>query len=195
MKKTLIIGIILLVITLGLIIYNEFIKPVPNIYTITNSGSKVDNAKVYLNATFVAGTITSNDNYSYYVMFGDGVQYIVYMDDVRASKINRYLLDNPESSYKIEGTTKLIPNAMVENGKTFVKEWLDKNHAHEEEPKDHTHDISTDDFYHYFGYVYLDTTNNFSIINVFIYITGIIGLLFVLYFVNNKYNFIGGYDE
>ena len=190
MKKIKIIGIILLVISLGLVIYKEFINPPVNIYTITNSGEKKKDIKVYLDATFVAGTIEGNDNDSFYVMFGDGVQYIVHINNKKASKINRYLLDNPESSYKIKGTTKLIPETMVEKGKKFVKEWLDNNHNHEGVVENHTHDITTDDFYHYFGYVYLEETS-FDIINLIIYITGILGLVIVLYSINVKYHFIG----
>lgn len=191
MKKIKIIGVILLIISIGLVIYKEFINPPVNIYTITNSGSEKEDAKVYLNATFVAGTITGNDNDSYYVMFGDGVQYIVHINNAKANKINRYLLDNPDSSYKIRGITKLIPKDMVENGRKFVKEWLDNNHNHSgEEDKNHTHDITEDDFYHYFGYVYLEEAN-FDIIKLIIYITGITGLLIVLYAINTKYHFIG----
>ena len=190
MKKIKIIGIILLVISLGLIIYKEFINPPVNIHTITNSGEKKENTKVYLDATFVAGTITGNNKESYYVMFGDGVQYIVHINNNKANKINRYLLDNPDSSYKIKGITKLIPKDMVENGRKFVKEWLDNNHNHSGVEENHTHNITEDDFYHYFGYVYLEETN-FDIINLIIYITGITGLLIVLYAINVKYHFIG----
>ena len=117
MKKSLIIGIILVVISFGLVIYNEFIDTPINIHELTNTGSKKENTKVYLDATFVAGTITGNNKKSYYVMFGDGVQYIVYIDNKEANKINKYLLDNPDNSYRIEGVTKLIPSDMEENGK------------------------------------------------------------------------------
>ena len=186
MKKSLIIGIVLIIICLGLTIYNEFINRPVNLYTITNSGKKLENKKVYLDITFVAGTITDH----YYVMFGDGVQYIVYIDNREANKINRYLLDNPESSYKIYGITKLIPNSIEENGKKFVKEWLDNNHNHSGEIEEHDHNITTDEFYHYFGYVYLDTKNNFEIIKLINYLTGIVGILIVFYSINTKYHLI-----
>lgn len=188
MKKYLIIGIILLIISLGLVIYREFINGPINIYNITNNGLKKDNTKVYLDATFVAGSITGNDDTSYHVMFGDGVQYIVYMNNQKADEIARYLLDNPEKSYHIEGVTKLIPSEIEENGLKFVKEWLDNNHSHVEE--NHSHNVTIDDFYHYFGYVYLDSTRDFDIIRIVIYLTGIMGILFVMYFVNTKYRFI-----
>ena len=190
MKKTLIIGIILLIISMGLFIYNEFIDNRINIYEITNSGTKKEGSKVYLDATFVAGTITNDKDNGYYVIFGDGVQYIVYMKHTEANKLNRYLLDNPDDSKRVVGVTKLINEDMEENGKKFVKEWLDNNHTHEVVEENHTHDITTDDFYHYFGYVYVDTTE-FNIIKLIIYITGITSILFIFYSVNTKYHFIG----
>ena len=185
MKKSLFIGIILLLCCLGLTIYHEFNKI--NIYEITNKGLKEENTKVYLESTFVAGTIIGNNDKSYYVMFGDGVQYIVYIDNKEANRINRYLLDNPESSYKIDGITKLIPTELEENGKKFVKEWLDNNHTHEQEEENHTHDITTEDFYHYFGYVYLEVNNN-PLIKIIIGITGIIGALLVVNYYVKKDN-------
>ena len=189
MKKSLVFGIILLVICFSLTIYyeikeNSFI----NIYEITSRGLKDENKDVYLEATFVAGTITSNSDNGFYVIFGDGVQYIVYMENSKANKINKYLLDNLNSSYKIEGITKLIPKTLEENGKKFVKEWLDNTHNHGEEEESHTHVITTEDFYHYFGYVYLDSTiNNNLLLKVFIYITGIVGVLLIGYFIIKKY--------
>ena len=183
MKKNLVLGIVLVLITIGLVIYNNYNKI--NIHEITNSGKKEVNKRVYLDATFVAGSITDN----YYVMFGDGVQYIVKIDDIKASKINRYLLDHENDSYHLEGITKLIPKDMEENGKKFVKEWLDHAHNHEK-VEEHDHNITTDDFYHYFGYVYLDT-NTFDYIKLIYYITGIIGVLFIVNAFNTKYHFIG----
>ena len=188
MKKSLIIGIILVVISLGLVIYNEFINAPINIHELTNTGSKKENTKVYLDATFVAGTITGNDEKSYYVMFGDGVQYIVYIDNKEANKINKYLLDNPNDSYRINGVTKLIPSDMEENGKKFVKEWLDYSHNHEGVEETHSHDITTDDFYQYFGYVYLDNSRSINIIKVVIYVTGIVGIIFIINYLNSKYH-------
>ena len=190
MKKALIIGIVLISATIGLTIYSEFINKNVNIHDITNKGLKKENEKVYLDATFIAGTITNDDKNSFYVIFGDGVQYIVYMNNNEASKINKYLLDNPDGSYKIEGITKLIPTSMEENGKKFVKEWLDNNHTHGEENETHSHDITTDEFYHYFGYVYLDSTSHFDLIKILIYVTGTVGLLFIISFINTKYHFI-----
>ncbi len=191
MKKSIIFGIILVIISLGLTIYNEFINTPVNMFSLTNSASKEENKKLYIEATFVAGTITGNNDKAYYVMFGDGVQYIVYCDNKLANKMNRYLLDNPDDSYYIEGVSKLIPESMIENGKKFVKEWLDNNHNHGEEVEEnHTHDITTDDFYHYFGYVYLDSTSMVNLIKITIYLTGIFGVLLIIHFVNTKYHFI-----
>lgn len=192
MKKYLIVGLVLITICLGLTIYHEFIDAPININDITNTGSKSENRRVYLNATFVAGKIVGENNTGFYVMFGDGVQYIVNISHQKANEINKYLLDNPEDSYRIEGVTKLIADGIIDDGKAFVKTWLDTNHNHhdEEVPEDHTHDITTDDFYHYFGYVYLDTTHNSYLIEIIIYITGIVGTIFILSYVNTKYHLL-----
>lgn len=191
MKKYLIVGIMLVAICLGLFVYNEFIDKPVNINTITNTGSKKENAKVYLDATFVAGKIVGEIDTGFYVMFGDGVQYIVNINHDKASEINRYLLDNPEESYRIYGYTRLITSGIVEDGKLFVNNWLDQNHSHEgSEEKGHVHDITTDDFYHYFGYVYLDNVNSFSLVKIIIYLSGIIGVLFILNYVNTRYHFL-----
>ncbi len=185
MKTKLIMGIILLLSCITLIIYFEVSRV--NIYEITNSGQKKADKRVYLDATYIAGTITDN----YYVMFGDGVQYIVYISDEDAIKINRYLLDNPESSYRIEGVTKLIPTSLEENGIKFVIGWLNHSHNHGEE-ESHVHDdITVDDFYHYFGYVYLDNTSNDNLVlEIIMYVFGITGLLLIINFLNTKYHFI-----
>ena len=184
MKKSLIIGIVLIVICVGLTIYSEFIYPRVNINTIINKGLKEENTKVYLDATFIAGLITY-DNKDFYVIFGDGVQYLVLIDEKEALKINNYLMDNTEESYRITGRTKLIPEGILDNGKKFVNNWLDNNHSHEE----HKHNISNEEFYKYFGYVYLDT-DNFELIKIFIYITGIIGIIFIISYINTKYHII-----
>lgn len=189
MKKCLVTGIILIIISLGLFIYKEFINRPVNLYNITNTKKKEEGTKASFNATFVAGSITNDSDNGYYVMFSDGVQYIVYISNKEAARINRYLLDHEEDSYYIEGITKLIPSSMEENGKKFVKEWLDHAHNHEE-VEEHDHNISTEEFYQYFGYVYLDT-NTFDYIKLIIYITGITGLLIVIYSLNTKYHLIG----
>lgn len=195
MKKNLIIGFLLLFICLGLVIYNEIKvnkinNSLVNIYGITNKGKKDEDVLVYLDTTFIAGNIMDE----YYVFFGDGVQYIVKIDNNIASRINKYLMDNPEDSYLIIGKTKLIPNTLEEPGKAFVKKWLDTNHAHhDEEDENHTHEITTEEFYQYFGHVYLDYSSdvyNNILVKVFIYITGIIGGLFVLKVIIKKYNFL-----
>lgn len=190
MKKSLIIGIILLIICLGLTVFYEIRKNnFININEITNKGLKTEEKEVFLDATYVAGSITNDSDNGYYVMFGDGVQYIVYINKDKANKIAAYLLDNPEDDYHIEGVTKPIPSDMEENGKKFVKEWLDHNHNHEGEEVDHDHNITTDEFYKYFGYVYMDTTiNNYLLVKIFIYITGIIGLLLITSFVLKKFD-------
>ena len=186
MKKGLIIGIILIIISLGLVIYREFSKV--NLHELTFT--KEENKRVFFDATFVAGSITNDSDNGYYVMFSDGVQYIVYISNKDAARINRYLLDHEEESYYIEGITKLIPSDMEENGKKFVKEWLDHSHNHEGVEEEHDHNISTEDFYQYFGYVYLDTTN-YDYMKLIVYITGIVGVLFVIYSLNTKYHLIG----
>ena len=186
MKKCLIIGILLIIISLGLVFYREF--SMVNLHEL--AFTKEENKRVFFDATFVAGSITNNNDNGYYVMFSDGVQFIVYISNKDAARINRYLLDHEEETYYIEGVTKLIPSSMEENGKKFVKEWLDHSHNHEGVEEEHDHNISTEDFYQYFGYVYLDT-NTFDYIKLIIYITGIIGLLTVIYSLNTKYHFVG----
>ena len=186
MKKRIIIGSSLLLLCgLFIYLYNNklafFQKNSVNLYEVTNSGSKKENLNAYLEATYIASTLANFDNNSkesFFVVFGSDVQFIVYMNNNEAKKINKYLLDNPNKSYKLLGVTKLIPDSMEEYGKKFVKEWLDINHHHEEEV--HSHDISTDDFYHYFGNVYLDTTvnnNSLLIYKIVIYVLGISSLL------------------
>lgn len=175
MKKSFIVGIIFIIISIFLIIINELnSKYNTNIYNITNSLSKEENTKVYLKSTFIAGTIKYNEE-NFYVIFGDGVQYLVKIDDKKALDINKYLLDNPEDSYKIVGITKQIPKGLEENGIKFINNYLDSLHE-----EDHEHNVTVDDFYQYFGYVYLDTTNSQNIlIIIFIIITGAIGVLII----------------
>ena len=189
--KKLIIGVILIFFTIIFTTYNELILPKQyntNIHEITNSGSNAQNIKVYLDATFIAGTIKNNDNNSFYVVFGDGVQYIVHMSDKKAYRINKYLLDNPDKSYRIIGVTKEIPNDLEVSGIKFIKKWLDQNHNHENE--EHAHDINEDEFYQYFGYVYLDDITDNKLVTIIIYIVGITGLLLVLSYINKKYHIL-----
>ena len=175
MKKGLYLGIILLVICFTLLIYNELKDKgeyKTNIHEITNSGAKTEGITVYLNASFIAGAIKYEDN-NYYVIFGDGVQYLVLIDDTKANEINKYLLDHPENTYKIKGITKEIPAGIEENGIKFVNNYLNSTHGHE-------HNITVDDFYHYFGYVYLDTfTPSNLLIIILISITGGLGVLMI----------------
>ena len=189
MKKELVFGIIFLLICFSLIVYNELSTKNTyntNIHDVTNSASKEENINVYLEATYIAGAIKYN-NENYYVIFGDGVQYLVKIDDNKASDINKYLLDNPEYSYKIVGVTKLIPSGIEENGIKFVNNYLDSVHNEE----DHKHNITVDDFYHYFGYVYLDTINNSNLlIIILISITGVIGVLLIFQEISKKVNLL-----
>lgn len=190
--KKLIVGIILFVIVIGLVIYHEIninSQYQTNLHDITNSGSKTENIKVYLDATYVAGTIKNDDYNSFYVVFGDGVQYLVYMNNKLANKIDKYLLDNPDSSYRIIGITKKIPEELESNGKKFVKKWLDANHSHEHEIEEDSHDITTDEFYQYFGYVYMDNNLDNSLILI-AYITGLISLLLILSVIVKKYHLL-----
>ena len=182
MKKSLVLGIILLVVCLSLTIYYEIRKNnFINIYEITSKGLKTEDKESYLEATYVAGSITSDSENGFYVMFGNGVQYIVYMDNNKANRISSYLLDNPDLSYRIEGVTKLIPKTLEEKGRKFVKEWLDFNHTHEETDEVHPHDITIEDFYQYFGYVYLDSTvNNYLLLKIFIYTFCVTGLTLIV---------------
>ena len=194
MKKSLIMGIILLIVSIGLIIKTEISKKninYTNIHDITNTGSKLEGVYVSLDATYVAGIIANDKDNSYYVMFGDGVQYIVYINNNKANEVRKYLLDNPDESYKITGITKMIPTSLEEPGKKFVHEWLDRNHTHDEETKNHSHDITTEEFYEYFGYVYFDTTIYSNILNkVIIIITSLLGIVCVFYYINTKYHLL-----
>ena len=113
------------------------------------------------------------------------------MSNKDANKINRYLLDRPNDSYRIKGVTKAIPNELVDNGKKFVNEWLNTNHNHEKDEDPDSHDITTDDFYHYFGYVYLDNiVDNNLLIKIIIYMTGITGSLIIISLIFRKYSII-----
>lgn len=178
MKKNIYIGILFLVICFSLMIYNELKDKgeyKTNIHEITNSGTKTEGLTVYLDASFIAGAIKHEDK-NYYVIFGDGVQYLVLIDDTIAVEINKYLLDYPDNTYKIKGITKKTPSGIEENGIKFVNNYLNSTHG-----EDHEHNITRDDFYHYFGYVYLDTyTPNNLIIIILISITGCIGVLLIL---------------
>ena len=186
MKKRMIIGIIFLGICLSLIVYNELKnKYNTNIHDVTNSASEEENIKVYLDATFVAGAIEYN-NENYYVIFGDGVQYFVKISDKKASEISKYLLDNPEKTYKIVGITKTIPRKMEENGIKFVNYYLNALHSDE----GFEHSITLDEFYHYFGYVYLDATTNNVFIIILISLTGVIGVLFIFDDLVKKVDFL-----
>lgn len=184
MKKRLLIGVIFLVICISLIIYNELDSKrqyKTNIHDVTNSASKEENISVYLEATFIAGSVKSNKD-TFYVIFGDGVQYLVKIDDKKAIEINNYLLDNPTKSYKIVGVTKLIPSEIEENGIKFVNNYLNSLH-------DHEHNITKDDFYHYFGYVYLDTyVDNNVLLIIIISITGVIGVILLFNEILKKVN-------
>ena len=190
MKKLFIVGLFFLIICLGLVIYGEVNdKYSINIHEITNSASKKENVKVYLNASFIGGSIKYND-INYYVIFADGVQYLVLISDKKASEIKKYLLDNPMSTYKIIGITKSLPDGIEEIGIKFIKNWLDSNHNHNaEDEHNHEHNITNDDFYTYFGYVYLDT--NVSDYRVIItIIVGIIGTLLTISYLIKKYQIL-----
>ena len=184
-----ILGIVLLVSAVILFVYRELkIKDINNnrvnIHSITNSGSKESDVNVYLKATFIAGGLASLKNdkkNNFYVVFGDDVQYIVYMSKNEAKKINRYLLDNPDKTYEVTGVTKLISKSMEEYGKEFVKNWLDTNHEHEEiEENEHIHEITNEDFYTYFGYVYLDTmVKPYRLIQYLTWINMVLGIVLI----------------
>ena len=189
MKKFLIIGIILLVCCLGLVVYHEIDRHnMVNIHDITNSGTVIEGKKAYLDATFIGGMI-SNPKGLFYVIFGDDVQYLVMVDYKNVAKVESYLMNNPEATYRFEGVTKKIPTDLEENGINFINHWLDRNHNDEGE-ENHTHNANVDDFYHYFGYVYLDTEVSDTAIKIITYVTGILGALSVLYFVVKKYHLL-----
>ncbi len=189
MKKSFIIGIILIILGFSLLIVNTYLKNKNDIHNVVESKTKEENIPVYLDATYVAGTITSEEGNSYYVIFGNGYQYIVYMNDENAIKLSKYLLDNPDDSKRIYGVTKEFPSKYVSNGIKFANTWLDNNHTHEEDGEDnHVHDITEEQFYEYFGYVYIDnTTRPNIIIDIIIYLIFIIGILFIFYYVNKRY--------
>lgn len=197
MKKKIIIAVTLIVLCLCLIGYVEIKsrkieQSYINIYDITGNGAKSENINVYLNASFIAGNIANyqnNNKYSFYVVFGDEVQYLVYMQNDLAKKINNFLMNNPEKTYRIIGVTKIIPSEMEEYGQAFVKEWLDTNHHHEEIVENHSHEISKEQFYEYFGYVYLDNTikNNKLIVEKTIsYLLGLAGIIVLFDIIKRK---------
>ena len=186
MKKYLIIGICLIIVSVSLVIYNEIKNKPVNIYSLTNTASKKENVNVYLNASFIAGSIKHN-NQNYYVIFGDSVQYLVLIDDHKASEINKYLLDNPTNTKRIEGITKLIPRDIVGNGIKFIDNYLDSMHNHNEE---HVHNITEDDFNQYFGFVYLDTNVSMNIIIIIAILSGIMGTLLTINYLNRKFNLL-----
>ena len=192
MKKSLISGIIILLLGIGLVFYNEYLKNKNDIHTIVDSKSMEEGITVYLDATYVAGTITNDENNSYYVVFGDGFQYIVYMSDKEAIELSKYLLDNPENHKRIYGVTKKFPSEYVLNGIKFANTWLDNNHTHEEDGEEnHVHDISEEDFYQYFGYVYIDNTVKINLVlEILMYVFCMVGLLFIFNYINTKYHFI-----
>lgn len=175
--------IILLLVAFLLGIYREVLVQKDNqkrvdIQSITKSGAKAFNVDVFLNASFVGGKIANykKDNQrSFYCIFGDDVQYIVYMENSLAININEYLLANPNETKRIIGVTKEIPTSLEAYGKDFVKQWLDNNHEHES-GDEHNHVITSEDFYQYFGYVYLDATvnlyNQYIVLNILIYLFG-----------------------
>lgn len=189
--KKLVIGIILLIMGIGLVIYNEYNENLNNIHDIVNSASKEEGIYAYLDATYIGGMIETSEDNSYYVVFGDGFQYIVYMNNNEAIKLNKYLLDNPESNKRIYGVTKKIPNEYILDGIKFANTWLDNNHTHEDEGENVKHDITEEQFYEYFGYVYLDNTIKSNImIEIFIYVICMMGVCFILSYINTKYHLI-----
>ena len=191
-NKMLVLGILLIIAGIGLMIYyniqnNKIDASRINIHDITSSGAKNENINVYLNASYLVDNIANYENdtkNSFYVVFGDEVQYLVYMNNNLAKKINNYLLDNPSSTYKIVGITRKIPKDLEDYGKQFVKKWLDANHNHEENEDSDSHEITTDEFYEYFGYVYLDNivkvNKSIEYILYVAYIIFLIGLLIIL---------------
>ena len=193
MKKNIVlVGIILILIGIGLFVYREMAyqkldaKRI-NIHDITGSGAKIEKANVYLNASFIANPlakIQSDEKNSYYVVFGDDVQYIVYLNNKKASEISNYLLDNPTSTYKIVGKTKFIKEDLESYGIEFVKKWLDANHDHTDIKEEHSHEITKEEFYEYFGYVYLDATiskySDFKVLTIILYVLFGIGLSIIL---------------
>ncbi len=171
-------------------IYEEYLKNKNSIHGIVENRSKEEGINVYLDATYLAGTITNDEKNSYYVIFGDGFQYIVYMSDIDAVNLNKYLLDNPENHKRIYGVTRKIPSDYIEKGIKFANTWLDYNHTHEEDGEDdHIHDITEEEFYEYFGYVYLDNTVKSNIIvKIIMYALCITGFLLIFSYINKKYH-------
>lgn len=198
-KNNILVGTVLIIISIGLCIYREFSyqqlsdKRI-SIHDITNSGAKEEDVNAYLNASFIADALASRQNdkeNSFYVIFGDDVQYIVYLNNNDAKRINEYLLDNPNSFYRIVGKTKVIPKDLESYGRDFIKKWLDANHNHASLSEDHSHEISSAEFYEYFGYIYLDTTiskySEFKTLSTIMYISVGIGLTIILSKIYVKY--------
>ena len=179
--------IMLLIIILCLLLFYRNKKSdelfYTNIYSITNSGAKEENIKAYIDATYIDKALANyktKSNFSFYVVFDGKVQYLVYMKNSDAKKIRNYLLDHPDETYRIIGETKVMPSGIEEDGIKFIKEWVDLKHHHEEE---HSHDIQADDFYNYFGYVYLDNSINkyheLTVLNGLIWSIGLASIILV----------------
>lgn len=194
-KRILIISIILILISALLILYREYKirkldKNRVELFSITNSGAKATDINAYINATYIEGPIASyknKDKYGFYVIFDGNVQYLAYMKNSDVKKINRFLIDNPDKTKKIVGETKMLPSDIADYGKEFVKNWLDTNHHHEEIIENHSHDITDEEFYQYFGYIYLDTTiSAFKTLTIVIYIFSLLGIMLFFDWIYNK---------
>ena len=192
-KPLVIMGIVLLIIASAGIFYKEkqidFINQNRiDIYDITKSGSTASSVDVYVDASYIDGPVATYENkeeHSFFVVFDKGVQHLLYIKNTDAKEIRNFLLDNPDKTYKIMGVTKSIPTGIEEYGKKFVKEWLDNNHNHSETEGNHSHDITNEEFYEYFGKVYLDATVNgesyYKVITIIIWITGLFGVTIIVY--------------
>ena len=196
-NKELLIGIVFIIIFLGLGIYREIEvanENRVNIYDITSSGGKGEGVKVYLDASYVGGVIANykeNDKESFYAIFDSSVQHIVYMKNSDAKRINDYLLDYPKKTYRIIGITRKMPSNIIPYAKEFTKNWLDINHNHDKN-ENHSHEINDEEFYEYYGYVYLDaTTSKYQdvlALNIIFYVTGIIGSVILFDYFYRKNN-------
>lgn len=192
MKKFLIIGIILILLSgLSLFFYlnkNGMIKKnSTRLYEITGNGAKTSDVNAYIDASYIVTNIANykkDEKNSFYVIFADNVQFIVYLSNSDAKKINNYLLDNPDKTYRIYGITKKMPSDIKEYGKVFLKTYLDNNHVHEEKKE---HNVTDEDFDKYFGFVYLNCQEkNYQIYYYLTFILEIFGIVMILDYIYLK---------
>ena len=192
MKKVIITGISLIILSLIFLFVfwrkeDNLHKQSIRLYEITSKGALKEKVNAYIEASYIVTNIANykeDQKNSFFVIFADNVQYLVYMKNKDAKKINDYLLNNPNKTYRLYGVTKKITDDIKEYGKSFLKTYLDNNHQHEKE-EENNHVVTNDDFDHYFGYVYLDCLGKKN--TIYCYLSIIIGLSGVIAFIDYGY--------